>query len=108
MTKRSSPQSSPQLGHRSNPMADREKRAAQTRSGVSRLGDEDRQLSDLIRKTLIEDPVLWSDDIAIRVKQGRVILEGVVESHAQRERAESVLSVLLGVKAVSYTHLRAH
>ena len=81
-------------------MADREKRAAQTRSAVSRLGDEDRQLQDLIRKTLIEDPVLWSDDIAIRVKQGRVILEGVVESHAQRERAESVLSGLLGVKAV--------
>jgi hyperosmotically inducible protein len=81
-------------------MADREKRAAQTRSVVSRLGDEDRQLQDLIRKTLIEDPILWSDDIAIRVKQGRVVLEGVVESHAQRGRAESVLSTLQGVKAV--------
>jgi hyperosmotically inducible protein len=81
-------------------MADREKRAALTRSTVSRLGDEDRHLQELIRKTLIEDPVLWSDDIAIRVKQGRVILEGVVESHAQKERAESVISGLLGVKAV--------
>lgn len=65
------------------------------------LGDlNDRELRDLVRDQLSQDPALDPDDISVRVQEGRVILEGRVGTESERRIAERIVADVLGVESL--------
>jgi len=82
------------------PPSDRERKQAFQRQTISRIGEEDRFLEAEIKRLLAEDPFVYVEDISVQVKKGKVEISGVIDSPAQRERVESIVASLSGVKEV--------
>lgn len=66
---------------------------------VSRV-QADSRLADLVRVTLLTDPVLSSEHIEVVAKEGRVTLFGVLDHDAKRNRALEIVSYVPGVREV--------
>lgn len=62
--------------------------------------EADSRLSDLVRVTLLTDPVLANERIAVTAKEGLVTLSGVVDQDAKRSRALELASHVPGVREV--------
>jgi len=60
----------------------------------------DRELRDLIRARLREHAGIDVDDIAVRVEDGAVVLEGRVGTDGERRIAEHVITDVLGLATV--------
>lgn len=60
----------------------------------------DSRLADLVRVTLLTDPVLTSERIEVAAKEGRVTLAGVLDHDAKRNRALEIVSYVPGVREV--------
>lgn len=80
------------------PPSDREQKQALQRQTIARIGDEDQILEAEIKKLLAQDPFVYVEDISVRVKKGKVEISGVIDSPAQKERVESLLSGFPGIK----------
>ncbi len=83
------------------PPSDRERKQAIQKQSISRVGDEDKILEGQIKDLLSRDPFIFVEDISVRVKKGKVEVSGVIDSQAQKERVESLLSGLPGIKDLS-------
>lgn len=83
------------------PPSDRERKQALQKQSISRIGDEDKILEAQIKDLLFRDPYIFVEDISVRVKKGKVEVSGVIDSQAQKERVESLLSGLPGIKDFS-------
>ena len=51
-----------------------------------------------IKGLLVEDSFIFAEDISVQVKGGKVEISGIIDSPAQKERLESMISALPGVK----------
>ncbi|MEP6731276.1 MAG: BON domain-containing protein [bacterium] len=58
---------------------------------------DDRELRDLVREQLAEQPTLDIDDITVLVAAGQVTLSGRVGTEGERRIAEHVLTDVLGI-----------
>lgn len=72
---------------------------AEKMTTVSRV-QADSRLADLVRVTLLTDPVLSSEHIEVVAKEGRVTLFGVLDHDAKRNRALEIVSYVPGVREV--------
>jgi hypothetical protein len=59
---------------------------------------DDGEIRDLIEQELSESPDIDPDDVAVRVVEGRVTLEGRVGTEAEYQAAEHVVTDLIGIK----------
>jgi hypothetical protein len=59
---------------------------------------DDNELRALVREHLAADSALDIDDLAIRVKEGHVILEGRVGTDEERRIAEHIVTDVLGLE----------
>lgn len=70
--------------------------------------EADARLTDLVRFTLLKDPVLANERIVVTAKEGLVTLSGIVDQDAKRNRALEIASHVPGVREVrSDLELRA-
>ncbi|MEI6308260.1 MAG: BON domain-containing protein [bacterium] len=67
---------------------------------VKRFGDEDRQLLACIEILIRDDPVIYLEDVQVKVREGRVRLTGQVETVSWKERLEGLVSGLEGVRSL--------
>jgi osmotically-inducible protein OsmY len=72
----------------------------QDNNQVQRCGDEDRQLLARIEIMIRDDPVIYLEDVQVKVREGRVRLTGQVETVSWKERLEELISGLEGVRAL--------
>ncbi|MCX5971562.1 MAG: BON domain-containing protein [Coprothermobacterota bacterium] len=67
---------------------------------VKRCGDEDRQLLACIETLIRDDPVIYLEDVQVKVREGRVRLTGKVETVSWKDRLEALVSELEGVRSL--------
>jgi hypothetical protein len=66
----------------------------------------DERIREDIEDILMEDPYVDASDIEVEVKQGEVILKGMVENKLTKRRVESLVESVAGVKQTE-NHLRS-
>ncbi|MEI6510264.1 MAG: BON domain-containing protein [bacterium] len=67
---------------------------------VKRCGDEDRQLLVCIETLIRDDPVIYLEDVQVKVREGQVRLTGQVETVSWKDRLEGLVSGLEGVRSL--------
>ncbi|HEX2148505.1 MAG TPA: BON domain-containing protein, partial [Pseudorhizobium sp.] len=74
--------------------ADQQKHRGEAPAGYDR---PDEHVETAVNEALTQDPTLDPTNIAVTVRNGRVLLEGTVASEADRQRAEECVSGVHGV-----------
>ena len=89
---------------------DRAARVARTVKGVRRVVNEievqppslsDQSIRENVKSALFHDPATESFEVTVRVDRGKVTLDGVVESHLEKELTAKVAKGVDGVVAVN-------
>lgn len=75
-------------------------RAIVDRVEVLPAGRSDEQIFADVQAALRDDPVADHQEIAVRVGQGRVTLEGTVDSYAEKRLAETAVAAVRGVTEI--------